>query len=103
MRWNALEMLNLPPAIVQPGATYWLTVHAQNTGVDPWNTTYSLSYKLCQGSVCANEDGAYNMDDPPGRVHVCILAEDYRLNLGFFGFDVTMFASSVSRYEGTLP
>lgn len=58
-RWNALQISNLPPAIVQPGSTHTLDVFVQNTGVDAWDTSYALSYWLCRTpSDCDNVDGA---------------------------------------------
>lgn len=58
-RWNALQISNLPPAIVQPGSTHALSVFVQNTGVDAWDASYALSYWLCRTpSDCDNVDGA---------------------------------------------
>ncbi len=57
-RWNALQISNLPPAIVQPGSTHALSVFVQNTGVNPWDTSYALSYWLCRSqNDCDNLDG----------------------------------------------
>jgi len=63
-RWNALQISNLPPAIVQPGSTHPLDVQVQNTGVDAWNTSYALSYRLCQGSQCQNATAANRVQLP---------------------------------------
>lgn len=58
-RWNALQISNLPPAIVQPGSTHALSVFVQNTGVNAWDTSYALSYWLCRSqNDCDNLDGA---------------------------------------------
>lgn len=67
-RWNALQISNLPPAIVPPGSTHTLDVFVQNTGVDAWDTSYALSYWLCQpNGNCANDDGAQRVQivNPP--------------------------------------
>ena len=72
-RWNALEIRNLPPAVVQPGAVYTLDVQVQNTGAWSWTSQddIRLSYQVCQGTSCTNTSGLYNVampqNLPPGN------------------------------------